>query len=213
MVDNDMAKRKKGYTMWRRTSLLLTLLALQLTACHDDEDTYPSIITEFVDVHSNNKGVLYEFTNDRAQTYQIVNTLEGFDTSAVYRSVCGYVPEGSKATIYQLLGVAVLRDSTAVVRHDPVGLLSAWRAGEYINMQLAPLTQGGKHYWGFAIDSIAPQHIYLSLHHNQNGDPTSYTQTTYASLYMKHIEGFNASDTISLSLATFDGWHHYTFAP
>ncbi|MCR4921317.1 MAG: hypothetical protein K5945_06365 [Bacteroidaceae bacterium] len=199
--------------MTRRTGILLILLALQFTACKDDEDTYPSIITEFVDVHSNSEGVLFEFTNDQAQTYQIMNTLEGYDTSVVYRSVCGYVPEGSRATIYQLLGVAVLRDSTAIVRHDPVTLLSAWQAGEYINMQLAPLTQGGRQCWGYAIDSIAPKHIYLSLHHDQNSDPTSYTQNVYASIYIKHIEGYNVGDTISFALATFDGWRHYTFVP
>lgn len=199
--------------MWRRYIFLLSLLALHLVACKDDEDTYPSIITEFVDMLSDSEGVLVQFTNDQRQTYQIVNRLDGADPNAIYRMVCGYVPEADRATIYQLLNVTLLRDSTDVLSRDPVRLHSVWRAGDYVNMQLAPLTQGGRQYWGYAIDSIAPRHVHLSLHHAQNGDPLSYTQNVYASLYVKRIEGFAEGDTITLSLSTFDGLRHYTLAP
>ena len=199
--------------MCRRYIILLSLLALHLTACQDDEDAYPSIITEFVDMQSNDEGVLVQFTNDHQKTYQIVNVLEGADPNSIYRMVCGYVPEDDRATIYQLIGVSILRDSTEVLHQDPVRMLSVWRAGDYVNMQLAPLTQGGRQYWGYAIDSITPHHVHLTLHHNQNGDPQSYTQNFYASIYVKRIEGFAEGDTITLSLPTTDGMRHFTLAP
>lgn len=200
--------------MCRRYIFMLSLLTLHLTACQDDEENYPSIITEFVDVLSNADGRLIRFTTDHGQTYQVTNSIDGFDPNAVYRAVCGYVPEeDSYATIYQLLNVALLRDSTLVLRRDPIRLHSVWSAGSYINMQLAPLGQGGRQYWGYAIDSITPRHVHLSLHHSQNGDPTSYTQNVYASIYVKRIEGYNAGDSISLAISTFDGIRHYIFVP
>ncbi len=78
-------------------------------------------------------------------------------------------------------------------------------------MYLSPLTQGGKQYWGFITDSIKGGHAWVSLHHNQNADPLSYTQPTYASLPVDSIKGIQAGDSITLRINTFNGTQTWNF--
>ncbi len=185
-----------------------------LTGCSsDDDDTYPSIITEFANMISNESGVMKSFTTDDNQTYQISNLLEGYHRNALYRVVCGFVPEGKQARVYQLHGAHFLRDSLACAQRDPTEVVSAWRRGHFINLHLNPLTQGGTQYWGFITDSILPQHTYLSLHHRQGDDPLSYTQTVYASIPLDSIPEYDAADTITLVIQTFKGPKRYDFTP
>jgi len=194
--------------------LIILISALSFAACHDDEvETYPSIITEFAIVKADALGALFQFTTDDGITYDMLNRVEGYDTLQAYRVVCGFVPEGKKATVYQLYGVHVLHDSTSVVSHDPINVLSAWRSSKYLNMQLLPRTQGGRQYWGFAIDSLRTSHLFVSLHHKQNNDPTSYSQNVYASLPLDSIIGRTDNDTLTLSICTFSGTKQWVFPP
>ena len=125
--------------------------------------------------------------------------------------LCGYVPSGENATVYQVQSAYYLRDSTKIAKTDPTGVKSAWRAGKYINMYLSPLTQGGTQYWGFITDSIKDGHAWVSLYHNQNADPLSYTQLTYASLPVDSIKGIQEGDVITLSINTFNGLQTWSF--
>ena len=85
-------------------------------------------------------------------------------------------------------------------------------SGSYINLHLAPLTQGGNHSWGFITDSIGTDgHRYLSLHHRQNGDPLSYTQETYASIPLEELDSMTEGDSITLSIHTFKGIKTWNF--
>ena len=195
--------------MWKQLSIAL-FCAVAFASCDDDNDEdYPSIVTQFVDIESNAEGRFFRITNDQEQTYLITNSMEGYEPNTVYRSICGYVPQGNQATIYQLTAVQMLRESTSVARHDPIAVNSVWHAGRYVNMQLAPRTQGDTQYWGFQIDSLRPGHLFLSLHHNQNGDPTSYTQNVYACILLNHIAGYSEGDSITLAIATFGGTKKY----
>lgn len=170
-------------------------------SCGEDEESYPSILTELADVRSNGEGMLCQFTTDSEKTYPLANPQNGYKANSIYRCVCGYVVEGNLARLYQLSGVYVLRDSTSCACQDPVSVTSVWRAGHYVNMQLSPKTQGGEHYWGFSTDSLRGRKVYLSLHHRQNGDPLSYSETVYASIPVDSL----SCDTISLTIRTFDG--------
>ena len=195
----------------KRLPILLLCLTLaftwMLTGCSSDgEGTYPSIITEFANMKTNESGVMKSFTTDDNHTYQITNLLEGYLHNTLYRVVCGFVPEGNKARVYQLYGAYLLRDSTKLAHEpDAVGVVSVWHSGHFINMQLSPLTQGGKQYWGYRLDSIRGRMTHLSLHHRQNADPLSYTQTVYASLPLDSLKTVPEGDSIALHFKTFDG--------
>lgn len=195
-----------------KRSYLLILGLICLASCSNNEDdTYPSIITEMADLYTDGEGVMEKFTTDAGVTYQIINGQGDLQPKALYRILCGYVPSGNSATLYQVQGVNYLRDSTKIAKTDPIGVKSAWRAGKYINMYLSPLTQGGTQYWGFITDSIKNGHAWVSLHHNQNADPLSYTQPTYASLPVDSIKGIQEGDDITLCINTFNGLQTWNF--
>ncbi len=166
---------------------------------------YPSIITEMADMETDEAGVAQSLTLDNDQTYAIANHITSLKPQALYRVMCGFVPEGQKAVIYSLDGAHILRDSSLVAQSDPTGVQSAWRAGRYINLHLSPKGQDGTHYWGFSIDEVTEHHAHISLHHSQNGDPASYSSDVYASLPVDSITGIGEGDTITLSINTFKG--------
>ncbi len=200
----------------RRGLTLLTIVLTTLLAagCSDDDNgsPFPSMWNEIVCLTTNGEGRITQMVTDNGDTYEVTNTLYGRQPSTQYRVMCGYTIEGNRATLYQTTGVHVLQDSTACAMHDPVGILSVWKSGAYINLHLAPLTQGGTHAWGFAVDSIgADRHCYLSLHHRQGSDPLSYTQETYASIALEDVAGLAAGDSLSLSVHTFKGIKTWNF--
>ena len=193
---------------------LFTSVAIT-TSCASDDAPYPSILLDLVDLKTDDRGYLKEFTLDDGKTYAITNTSDGYAKKATYRALCGYVPEQTTATIYQLSGAYFLRDSSAIARRDPVTLRSIWRTPRYINLHLAPKTQGShRQYFGFVTDSVVPTtlsdgtkttHTYLSLHHNQNGDPVSYTDDVFASIPLDSIEGLDPASPVTITVNTFDG--------
>jgi len=181
-------------------SLLLLICLFTLSCSHDDE-VYPNVITDIASIKTDNNGTMRTLVFDDGTQYNIANELTGYIKNVAYRVLVGYAPtDATSARIYNLTGVNVLRDSTETPRRDPVRLLSQWRTPLFINLHLAPKTQGGKQHWGFIVDSIATRqdaagdttrHAYLSLHHNQNGDPTSYTTDVYASIPLDSIKGID----------------------
>jgi len=194
-------------------ALLFATCVMMGCSSEDDGGPYPNIITEFANMMTDKSGNMVSFTTDDGKTYQISNQLRDYEPQALYRVVCGFVPQDNQAKVYQLFGAYLLRDSIDCAQHDPTGITSLWRRGHYINLHLSPLTQGGTQYWGFITDSIRPQHAFLSLHHRQAGDPLSFSKTVYASIPLDSIAGYDATDTITLIIQTFDGPKKYDFAP
>lgn len=183
------------------------LLLILLASCgKDSSDFYPNVITEFAMIRTDGDGTMVEFTTDDGRTYAITNPQEGYEKKARYRAVCGFVPDGQQAMLYNATGAYLLRDSTALAyKPDPLKVVSVWQSGHYINMQLSPLSQGGVQYWGYRCDSVRGRMTHLSLHHRQNGDPLSYTQTVYASLPIDSLKTIPEGDSIALHIATFKG--------
>ncbi len=215
---------------WRLCQpVILALVALFfLGSCSEESEPYPNLLTEMADVHTDHSGRLYCFVLDNGTQYTITNTnIQPHRPDTVYRAVVGYVPEPSTsssslpAQIYSLTGARVLADSTAVVRHDPTGIESMWSAGSYINMQLTAKSQGGIHYWGYAVDSQdmagaeGRQHSHhrLSIHHVQGNDPLSYSSTYYCSISVPAIPQYRVGDTVTVTVHTFNGAKAWTFCP
>ncbi|MBR6031965.1 MAG: hypothetical protein IKP36_08410 [Bacteroidaceae bacterium] len=194
----------------------LLLFAVCLASCSSDDDDasdfYPNVITEFAMIRTDDAGRMTAFTTDDNRTYTIANPQEGYDKNVRYRAVCGYVPDGQTATLYNATGAYLLRDSTELAYEpDAIKVTSVWLSGRFINMQLSPLTQGGTQYWGYRCDSVRSRTTHISLHHRQNGDPLSYTQTVYASLHVDSLKTVPSGDSIALHIATFKGDRVWAF--
>ena len=180
-----------------------------LAACKggsEEDDAYPNMLTEFATIQTDSWGTMRTFTTDGGKTYTMTNPLTGYLEDYTYRAVCGYVPDGDRAYLRQAVEAYVLCDSTSLAyQSDATGVVSMWRGGGYINMQLSPLTQGGRQYWGFCVDSLRSRTTHLTLHHRQNGDPLSYTQTVYASLPLESLSMVPEGDSIAVHVPTFKG--------
>lgn len=195
--------------------LVLFLLVVCLFSCKDNDnssDIYPNVITEFAMIKTDASGTMTELTTDDERTYTINNPKDGYEKNVRYRVVCGFVPDGQTATLYHATGAYLLRDSTELTyAPDAIKVVSVWQSGRFINMQLSPLSQGGTQYWGYRLDSIRGRMTHLSLHHRQNGDPMSYTQTVYASLPIDSLSKVRVGDSITLHIQTFKGDRAWKF--
>ena len=186
---------------------------LLLSSCKDSsDDFYPNVVTEFAMLRADDSGTMIELTTDDERTYTLSNPQSGYKENTNYRAVCSFVPDGQNATLYNATGAYLLHDSTELAYEpDPIKVTSVWQSGRYINMQLAPLTQGGTQYWGYRVEEVSGNTTHISLHHRQNGDPLSYSETVYASLKVDDFETIPAGDDIVLHIKTFKGEQVWTF--
>jgi hypothetical protein len=219
---NRFSSARKYFKITLRTMLLIA--ALSLVSCEEDTEPYPNLITKFADIHTGPDGMFTSMTTDNGANFSITNTnTKPHHPNASYRALIGFVAESTgnhpKATIYTLESVQVLADSTATLRQDPTGIESMWHEGRYINMQLTAKTHGGKHTWGYAIDFIEEAsnngrehaHYHLSLHHNQGNDPQAYSAPHYCSIITSRLPQYQNTDTITVSVQTFQGTKSWKF--
>ena len=210
-----------------RKTLIWALSALFVCLGHsctqtDESSLYPSLITEFAELYADADGNLYRIRPDRKPAYYLNTPLPGYHPHTEYRAACTYSyseNDSSTVKLYGLERVVVLQDSTqqTYAGEDPLQVVSLWDGGEFINLHLSVKTQNGTHHWGYRIDSIhiaanQQRTAYLSLYHNQNGDPLSYSQKVYASIPKNNLKAvIEPGDSIRLQIHTFEGNRHWKF--
>ena len=199
------------------TSLLA--VALLLVACGKENESYPSLVTEMVCLYTDRDGTMTQMVTDDGTQYDISGQqLTGYHASALYRGVCGFVPDGSgKAEIFTLMPVTALHEvkDASEIKRDPTDVISIWRRGPFLNFHLSPMTRGGEQSWAFFKDSVRANSLggstyYISLIHNQGDDVAAYHENLYASTFVDSIAlNRTAADSISVAVVTFDGLRHY----
>lgn len=188
----------------------------------DESSFYPSLITEFAELYADADGNLYRIRPDRKPTYYLNTPLGGYHPHTEYRAACTYSfsdQDSSTVLLYGLERVIVLQDSTQQNNQatDPLQVVSIWDGGEFINLHLSIKTQNGTHHWGYRIDSVRiaanqQRTAYLTLYHNQNGDPMSYSQKVYASISKNYLKSvIEPGDSIQLHILTFEGNRFWKF--
>ncbi len=180
-----------------------------------DGHAYPSLLTGFVEIHTDAGGTGTRFVTDDGKTYAINSPIRGLQPDTAYRLVCGYeVTAGYRAgcpvaKVYTVEAVNLLKPEEGPPDNDdPLAVASIWDGGNYLNLHLSPKTQGGTQEWGYRTDSTRPSPTgtvyHLSLCHRQGGDPYSYSTTVYASLPLRPL-GLREGDSIAFAVLTFDG--------
>lgn len=206
-------------------SLLLFIFTSCSQSGSDGEDIYPNIITELCSIETNSQGILSRLHLDDGTSFYIAgNTSSSYRPNAFYRALASYTPvTESIVNLRSAQSALVLADSTqcaieyekeGIPVNDPVGLLSAWRTPQFINLHLATKTQNqAEHHWGYIMEEKTERHIHLRLFHRQMTDPTSFTTDTYASIQIQKVPDYTAGDTISFTLTTWDKEESTTLPP
>lgn len=209
---------------WKLFIVLLLASLCVFTACSDDEDgtPYPSIITEMVIIRMNSS-MQVTIQTDKGAIYNVTNKVEGMAPNSIGRMMCGYLPDGKGgAHIYKLERVTILKDLTTKVStpvYDPVGIVSRWQEGKFINLHILPKTKSdpSKHTWGFIRTGQHPNAAggtthELSVHHHQNGDALAYSSDYYLTLVIDSVsKTFSDKDSIDLTLQGFDNSHTWRY--
>lgn len=187
-----------------------------------EQTPYPSLTTEFAELYADTDGNLYRMQPDHQPAYYLDAPITGYQSNTEYRGVCTYTfssPDSTTVHLYGLERVLLLQDSTrsAYPGTDPLQAVSLWDGGNFINLHLSVKTQNGTHYLGYRMDSvrIAPNRqrtVYLTLYHNQNNDPLSYSQKLYASLPKSNLNAvIQSGDSIYIYIHTFEGLKSWKF--
>lgn len=194
---------------------------LALASCYSDDEgydtSYPSAISELVEVNIGSDSLAVSFTNDAGATYAISQSIKAEVPDTAFRCYCTYAVSKDKqqsAEIFELSSIlsslpqrAEQMDSIA---HDPVHITSSWCSPRYLNMYFSFKTTGkGAHRFGFCEDSIAvaangQRVAFISLLHKRpTEDPESFSQPLYLSLPTYAYA--DRADSIVLSVNTYDG--------
>lgn len=198
---------------WFNTILAVGIMIFLFVGCQkedNDSASYPALITEFANLQTNENGVAVTFHNDKGEKFNIGNHIENLIPNATYRIVCGYEvtdKSAKSAIIYKVERVEVLKEQ-ATAHCDALNVIAVWMGGHFINMHLAPKTQGGEHDWGYHLDRISnykgQKAYHLSLFHHQKEDPTAYTENRYASVNLTQLTDIQSGDSIYISIQTFE---------
>ncbi len=179
--------------------LLLALLLPWLCSCNNDDYVYPNVITEMIDLQTNETGVAtYLVTDDGIRWHlQPHKGLDGLVPDTTYRTVSMYSPLShvdeivQEAILYNTrLVIADLPKPEATVdgiKLDPVILQSIWRSGRYLNLIIQVKMKDQKHSYGFIEHQLAKkadgtQELNLTLYHDRNNDVEGFNSTVYLSV-------------------------------
>lgn len=199
-----------------------TTISVVATSCSDDDDKYPSVITELVDATTDKNGVISTLVNDKGKVLYLSDELNTGKPDSTYRlkAIYEYVTE-SDATIkaYGLTNVLKLYPVQSIYLNDltrnPVKVESVWYAGKYINMYLGVLTsESQSHIYAVTSDSTTinegKKTLHLSLAHIRTSNEEYYTNKFYASIYVNDL--ISLYDSISLDIKTYSGNKRYSYS-
>lgn len=181
--------------------LTLTLLALIICSCSDNESWADNYITNMAEVDTDSKGLGITMRLDNGQSYTLTNAprLERPDTT--YRCVCLYTTDGTKATLTdyaKAFSTKPITDTSDLeIKTDPCQTQGVWVSGGYLNARLLMQGKDQTHIVKFIDRGITTnpngsRTLSILLYHDQNGDMEAFTRTAYISCPIKEY-GLQAS--------------------
>ena len=158
--------------------ILLCLFApLLFIACSDDDYVYPNVLTEMIDLVTDNTGTATYLKSDEGVTWSIQpSSLEAI----LYNTQIAISP------------IPKAKDTFKEIHTDPVAIQSIWRSGDYLNLIALAMVKDRTHEFHFIDNGIT---------HNEDG-----TKTLNLTLYHdRHddVEGFNRKVYLSVPLRTY----------
>ena len=201
-------------------NILYSLLtASLLSACGEEEYTYPDVLTEFVCLQTDANGTGFRLLTDEGKAWDIPESqrpTNELTPDSVYRVISKYVPsdESGEATVYTLQSVTSPTPKTESefeeTHTDAVTIQSIWRSGDYLNLILKVMVKDQSHKFGFiengiTTDEAGVQTLSLTLYHDRNEDVEGFYRKAYLSVPLWHYQGtLNSGDLIELHLNTYE---------
>lgn len=191
--------------------LCFILVILSFVQCDKDDDfVYPNVLTDFMDIYTNENKLVDRIQADGSQLLFLNNILQGenLQSDTLYRAVGMYsLPDESGHTsVYNVsliyAGKPHKRENITAIKTDPLNIESVYRGGNYLNIVALPMMQNNVHSYAFVEDSIrfdrlGKKKLFLKLAHNQNGDRESFPRRVYLSIPLGEYD-MNEGDTVIL---------------
>lgn len=206
------------------SNILLICSILLLWACKDEDYHYPDLLTDMVEIDTDNSRNIKLLRSDDGKEYSLSKKalLEDGTPDSTYRVRCRFcIDDERTVTLY---GLSILQsphpelpahfnDSILV---DPVKITSVWKSGNYINLHLGVMTKQEKtqklHFVKTELQPAAngKQRIDLTLFHNQNNDPEAFTKEVFMSCPLQSLD-LEDGDSIYMHITTYEGLKTYGF--
>lgn len=182
----------------KKSFLLSFLFPLLLSACSDDDYVYPNVLTDMVDLHTDDTGTVRYLITDQGNEWRIQSRtgLDGLAPDTLYRTVTMYAPltesdaAEKEAMLYNtqlvLSPIPLPEEKFKEVKTDPVEIQSIWRSGKYLNLILQVKAKDQQHGYHFMENKResknGKQILYLTLYHDRNNDIEGFNRKVYLSV-------------------------------
>ena len=203
--------------MKKLLSLLVPTLAL-LCSCEDagDDYRYPSVITDYTCLLTDESGQPDLLRLDNGRSYPIAFADEAYDAATykadtTYRIISVYeLRADSVAYVYSmaqtLSHIPTPLRSGETLHQDPAYLQSSWLSGGYLNMVIELKALNGQHSIGF-IDTTpeSMQGKEFTFYHRVISDVESYRQKLHGSIPLAPFSNtLQQGDTLRFVINTYD---------
>lgn len=195
--------------------------------CKEEDYVYPSVVTEFIGVQTDNDGTISQLVADNGTIYTVLQRdgLGGLVADTLYRTISIYEPitqENGKGTVAQLYSCQLVLSVNPLpasefkgnIKTDPVDIQSIWLSGEYLNMILLVQYKELSHLYHFVDEGITSdkntQTLNLRLFHDRNNDYEAFTKQVYLSVPLKnYLQSLQKGDKIRFNLNTYEEGETY----
>lgn len=207
--------------MKTKTYISLLSCIMLVSSCKKDEYVYPDVLTEFVDMETDNSGRLSYINRDNGDEYLINKRsgLDGFTPDSTYRALSVFEPSenndgNATATLYSCQFVISVIPSAEDrfpkgIKTDPLDIDRIWQSGNYINMVLNIMAKDKPHALNFVDNGITNNRdgsrtLDITIYHDQNNDYEAYTKKAYASVPLwPYEDALTKGDKITIHINTY----------
>lgn len=182
----------------KRFVILSFIIPFLLPACSDDDYVYPNVLTEMIDLKTDNTGTGRYLITDEGTEWSIQprTGLGGLVPDTTYRTVTMYAPltvDGATEKEVMLYNTQLVLSPIPLpetkfkeIKTDPVAIQSIWRGGNYLNMILQVMAKDRQHGYHFIENKLenrnGEQTLYLTLYHDRNNDIEGFDRKVYLSV-------------------------------
>lgn len=204
----------------KKLVILSFILPLLLSSCSDDDYVYPNVLTDMIDLKTDDTGTGRYLITDEGTEWNIQARagLDGLVPDTTYRTVTMYAPLTDSDTTEK---TAMLYNTQLVIspiplpeekfkelKTDPVAIQSLWRGGNYLNMILLVKVKDQSHGYHFIENKLEEKDgektLYLTLYHDRNNDIEGFDRKVYLSIPLwAYANTLRKGDKIVFNINTY----------